>query len=164
MDKEMVEQQTVIWIFIMVSLLWIVMKCIFIWIFGDSYNYNHIIHMIGMSYFKNCECVIGMSFFTLFPHCHTLHLTHTLHLPTCLHYKGTTMEISPWAFLCHPFDLMYICMLSFVHVSIKNSVINQSIGCRPIHEVGLAYADVYPFPCRIFNFFLFCSEKPISNM
>ena len=46
----------------------------------------------------------------------TLHSTHTLHLSTCWRYKGTIMEICPWAFLCHPFDRMYICALAFVHV------------------------------------------------
>ena len=44
----------------------------------------------------------------------------------------TIMEISPWAFLCHPFVLMYICTLTFVHVSIKNfnQSINQNQGQR----------------------------------
>ena len=31
-------------------------------------------------------------------------------------------------FLCHPFELMFICTLTFVHVSIKN--LNQSISCK----------------------------------
>ena len=51
----------------------------------------------------NCECVIGMPYFTLFTHLYIVMYitfnTHTyIHLYTCLHYQGTTMEISPWAF------------------------------------------------------------------
>ena len=54
-----------------------------------------------------------------------------IHLYTCLHYQGTTIEISPWAFMCYPFD-MYFCMLTFVHVSKKNfNHFNQSI----IHQL-----------------------------
>ena len=61
------------------------------------------------------------------PHTHThTHYTHQHAYTT----KGPQWKSRPWAFLCHPLDLMYICTLTFCTcVNKEFQSINQSIKC-----------------------------------
>ena len=84
-----------------------------------------------------------------------MYITFNTHLSTGLHYKGTTMEISPWAFLCHPFDPFDLTCVNKEFQSInenpkKGQKCVQEHPCAPPLENTATMNDTRP-PYEMFN-------------